>query len=96
LLASKSKRKEDPRSLKDRKLRDRYGITVDQYDEMVKNQNGQCKICKESVKLHVDHCHKTGQVRGLLCNGCNRGLGYFNDNIDKLISATTYLSGDIQ
>lgn len=70
----------------------RYGITLDQYDQMAIEQQYKCKICdKKPELLHVDHCHKTGKVRGLLCNGCNRGLGFFNENAEALIKAAEYL-----
>lgn len=68
-------------------LKRKYGITVEQYNEMLRNQNGTCKICNRACKtgkfLAVDHCHKTGKVRGLLCALCNTNLGriekYLND-----------------
>jgi hypothetical protein len=60
-------------------LRLRYGITPEQYDFMLQEQGGVCKICKEEDKngtrLAVDHCHETGAVRGLLCLACNNMLG---------------------
>ena len=72
-----------------------YGITLDTYDAMLKEQNYVCKICKEPCptgrKLAVDHDHTTGQVRGLLCLGCNVGLGHFNDDVNSILEAATYL-----
>lgn len=78
--------------VKDR-LVHRYGITVDQYKEMLEKQKNLCAICKKSKeeKLSVDHCHKTKKVRGLLCGSCNRGLGMFMDDIDLLRNAIEYL-----
>lgn len=80
----------------------RYGITVNQWDEMLIKQNNVCLICKQIPtglhssgnphKLHVDHNHTTGKVRGLLCTQCNRGLGYFKDNAELLIKASEYLN----
>ena len=78
----------------------RYNITLKEYKELLKKQKGVCAICKQSEvsklkgkikKLAVDHCHKIGKVRGLLCDRCNRGLGYFRD--DKIIikNALNYL-----
>jgi hypothetical protein len=71
-----------------------YGISLEDYKKMVVEQNNACLICKrENVsgpwenKLVVDHCHKTGKVRGLLCDKCNKGLGQFEDNTDYLVSA---------
>lgn len=70
----------------------RYNLTVDQYRQMVMNQNGKCAICcKSQLRLHIDHCHKTGKVRGLLCNTCNRVLGIFEDSLDRFQSAVNYL-----
>lgn len=75
-----------------------YGLTLEDYDSMLKSQNGACKICgrqdtgSSRVKnFHVDHCHSTGKVRGLLCNNCNRGIGYLGDNIERLEKALEYL-----
>lgn len=77
------------------KLLREYGISIKEYDTILKEQNGNCKICgnKETLKrrLGVDHCHTTGKVRGLLCSKCNRGIGMFNDNIDNLNKAIKYL-----
>lgn len=74
----------------------RYNITMETYKNMLEMQNGCCKICKKHTselkrKLAVDHCHKTGKVRGLLCKSCNSGIGFFNDNLDILLSAIVYL-----
>lgn len=74
-------------------LKTTYGITLEQYEELFLKHNGKCHICLESKDyyLHVDHNHKTGKVRGLLCNNCNRGLGLLGDSITTLISAARYL-----
>lgn len=63
------------------KLKKRYGITQEQYDQMSSSQNDTCAICPKSKihknkKLSVDHNHKTGKIRGLLCDNCNRALGF--------------------
>lgn len=79
---------------KDQQLRRTFGISLDQYNIMLKKQNNKCKICnKEEVgrKLSVDHDHKSGKVRGLLCNHCNRGIGSFYDNPTLLLTAIKYL-----
>lgn len=74
----------------------KYGITIQQYEELLENQNYVCKICeKEDVggkRLAVDHCHNTGLVRGLLCGSCNKALGGFNDDTALLNNAINYLS----
>lgn len=76
-------------------LKYRYGITPEQYDEMLEAQEGVCAICKEAPtqqRLAVDHDHKTGEVRGLLCFSCNTALGHFRDDPERLISASDYLT----
>lgn len=71
---------------RDRAYRARYGITLADYDRMLKEQDSRCAICGSDRALKnnertwafaVDHCHTTGKVRGLLCNACNVGLGWF-------------------
>lgn len=74
-----------------------YGITQEEYDALLAAQNGVCAICcaiEESERwsvFHVDHSHRTGRVRGLLCSSCNRGLGYFHDDPAYLEGAAAYL-----
>ena len=72
----------------------RYGITEIQYNIMLEEQSGKCKICgtKFSSTPHIDHDHSSGSVRGLLCSDCNIGLGLFKDNIGSLNSAIKHLS----
>jgi hypothetical protein len=72
-----------------RRLKKVYGLTLEAYNEM---QKVGCQICgTKDETLHVDHCHRTGKVRGLLCGICNRGLGFFRDDPAKLRKAATYL-----
>jgi hypothetical protein len=75
----------------------KYGISIEQYETMLKVQGGGCAICGEQCKtgkaLAVDHCHKTGVVRGLLCGRCNKGLGLFGDRPGLLRKAADYLNG---
>jgi len=59
------------------RLQHDYGINSAQYSEMLANQFGVCKICGSESKLHIDHSHRTGEVRGLLCGRCNMYLGWF-------------------
>jgi len=78
------------------KLKKNYGITLVEYNSMIDNQEGKCAICgihldELTKKLVVDHDHKTNIVRGLLCDKCNRGLGHFNDDIQILKNAISYL-----
>lgn len=74
-------------------LQRKFNLTPEQYLEMEKQQNSVCCICKKKCtrKLAVDHNHSTGKVRGLLCNSCNRGLGYFKDSLENLQQAIIYL-----
>ena len=78
-------------------LVERYGITIDHYNELLKKQNECCAICNRPAntlkrRLCVDHNHSNGKIRGLLCWECNYGLGYFKDNSASLLRATTYLA----
>lgn len=83
--------------LKRKRLSYQYGITLEQYNSMVKLQNNLCLLCNRTnlnqwgTDLVVDHCHSTGKVRGLLCDKCNKGLGQFEDNIEVMIKAINYL-----
>lgn len=72
-------------------LRRRYGITVEHYNKMFAEQDGLCAICQEAPAEHVDHDHKTGKVRGLLCFNCNGALGQFRDRPDLMLLGATYL-----
>ena len=78
-----------------RDARVKYGISKENYTQLWGNQGGRCKICENDLTVgqrpHIDHCHKTGKVRGLLCHNCNRGLGAFKDNPDFLLLACDYL-----
>lgn len=71
----------------------KYGLSLEQYAELYTKQGGKCAICgiKSERALAVDHDHTTGAVRGLLCKGCNTGLGNFGDDVEKLRSAIRYL-----
>lgn len=71
-----------------------YGLTEEQYNDMISSQNNMCAICnKTSHKtLHIDHDHETGKVRGLLCSNCNTGIGFFKDDISLLNNAIDYLA----
>ncbi len=74
----------------------KFGLTLDEYNNVLENQDGLCAICrkteKENKSLAVDHNHSTGQVRGLLCSNCNRGLGLFQENIERLANAIRYIT----
>lgn len=75
-------------------LRSKDGLTLEEYDALLLKQGGACAICGQSPSLkalHVDHHHETGNVRGLLCNNCNRCLGLLKDDVAVLRSAIVYL-----
>ena len=75
-----------------RDINRKYGLTKDQFDAMVKSSGGRCEICNEPLIIaNVDHDHKTGIVRGLLCSNCNTALGLFKDSTTNLASAIIYL-----
>ena len=85
---------------RDFKLKERYGINLEEYNRLFAIQNGMCALCNREETstrnnkpklLAVDHCHKTGKVRGLLCQNCNTALGLFNDSIEILEKAKKYL-----
>lgn len=73
----------------------KYGLTKEGYTRLWEAQKGRCKICEDPfddlVRPHVDHSHNTGEIRGLLCGNCNKGLGHFKDNPDLLLLACDYL-----
>ena len=103
----KTRKRKDP-SIYERiewpcKLKRLYGITVEQYENMLAQQDGKCAICgsKDSYsrtykttkvsKFAVDHCHASGKVRGLLCTRCNRALGLIGDNYEAALRMVEYL-----
>jgi len=70
---------------------DNYKLTQETYDELKRRQGGKCRICKRRKDLYVDHDHKTGIVRGLLCQTCNTALGHLKDSVENLQAAVAYL-----
>jgi hypothetical protein len=75
-------------------LRRRYGITAEHFDQMLAEQAGLCAICREAPAEQVDHDHRGGRVRGLLCFNCNGALGQFRDRRDLMLRAIAYLDRD--
>lgn len=87
----------NPLKTKARKYKYEYGITLEDYANLLAAQKDCCAICKKhksefKIAMHTDHDHKTGKIRGILCQKCNRGLGFFNDNKELLDSAKQYLN----
>lgn len=76
-----------------------YGLTPDQFGALLASQSSQCAICATDTPggrgaFHVDHCHTSLRLRGLLCSNCNTGLGKFKDSVAVLQSAIGYLQKD--
>lgn len=71
----------------------RYGLTLEDFDRMFAEQDGRCAACdgRSEKRLHIDHDHSTGRIRGLLCENCNLGIGKFKDDPERLESAARYL-----
>lgn len=98
---TRERRQRDPerarRNERRKRLKQTYGISEADYDRMLAKQGGRCAICRaryadgEGGRLHVDHDHATGVVRGLLCAACNTGLGCFSDSTMALLAAVAYL-----
>lgn len=78
-----------------KRLKKEYNLTIEEFDNMLENQEYKCSICKCLLETewttNIDHCHVSGKVRSLLCNKCNSGLGSFKDNIEFLEEAIKYL-----
>lgn len=79
--------------LKNKRLKTRYGISLEEFNSLLESQEGKCKICKDELDGAgvLDHCHGTLKVRGILCRTCNAGLGQFKDSIEILRKAVEYL-----
>jgi len=83
------------KSIRKYKLRTVFGLTPQDYDDMLAEQDGRCGICQQKVgdkRLCIDHSHTTGQIRGLLCHHCNVALGLFKDSTESLVRAIEWVS----
>lgn len=74
----------------------KYNLSIEQVEEIFDNQNGCCDICRKQLHkgfqgFDVDHCHKTGKIRGILCNNCNKAIGGLQESVENLKSAILYL-----
>lgn len=79
-----------------RQLKDMYGLSIEQFEAMYQAQDGRCAACADPLfdephGRHVDHCHATGKVRGILCGGCNIALGHAKDDTERLKALIRYL-----
>lgn len=78
-----------------------HGITIEQFQKIVEEQEHTCPICKRLFinmspkNIHVDHDHVTGKIRGVLCVKCNRGIGFLGDNVEIIKNAILYLQRSI-
>ncbi len=72
-------------------LKYKYGLTIQDYDELLDTQGGVCAICSSEAKLVVDHDHATDEVRGLLCHSCNLALGHLQDDPKRIQRMLEYL-----
>lgn len=77
-----------------------YGISYDEYVDIYNRDLGKCRICSKTLAIEktenletasIDHCHKSGRIRGILCGKCNIGIGMFDENLDLLLKARDYL-----
>jgi hypothetical protein len=76
-----------------RHIKSKFKLNQEQWEAIFNSQNGKCPICSVNIDLsgHLDHCHTTNKIRGILCSACNKGLGYFKDNPQHLRAAADYL-----
>lgn len=97
-----SPRKTDPAVTRRTKLKCLYGLTVDSFADLLRSQGGGCAICQSTSAggrygtFHVDHCHATGAVRGILCHNCNLTLGRLGDNLEAVLRFASYLQLEAQ
>ncbi|OHB69014.1 MAG: hypothetical protein A2W17_09665 [Planctomycetes bacterium RBG_16_41_13] len=90
-------------NLRKHRLKKQYSLTIEAYDRMYREQQGTCSVCgdikkhpatagaKRNEVLHIDHCHKSGKVRALICAHCNKALGLFKENVKSLQNAIDYI-----
>lgn len=91
-IRCKKYRENNPDKYRSSRLKSLYGVNLEQYKAMAKEQENKCKVCNiETDILCVDHCHETGNIRGLLCKICNKGLGVFKDSPELLRKGASYI-----
>lgn len=93
-------RKNNPDKTKQHIVKSKYGLSKEKYEELILSSNGLCQSCGEPESfmkngevrsLSIDHDHNTGAVRGLICNSCNRAIGFAKENADRLQACAEYL-----
>ena len=94
LINKKARHKND--KYRDWTLKKKYGLSFIEYNELLERQNFSCAICNKNQSdcktlLHVDHCHESGKIRGLLCMNCNTGIGSLKESTDLLQKAIEYI-----
>jgi hypothetical protein len=90
-----NRKEEWSRAKRSAHLKRKYGITIEEFERISKDQGDRCKTClrgTDEIWLCVDHCHTSGKIRGLLCNTCNSALGGVNDNVETLENMIEYLN----
>jgi hypothetical protein len=95
-LSKRERKRRARRSSHNYHLKKTYGITIEEYDKILDAQGGVCAICGGGTSYRhfsVDHNHRSGQVRGLLCRRCNSGLARFMDKLGNLVMAVKYMRG---
>ncbi len=93
-LRAKKYRIKHRKELLNKRYLKQYGISYNDKIKIIKQQRGKCRICNKKINEisgHLDHCHKTKKVRGILCSNCNTGIGLFKNNIEFLKRAIKYL-----
>lgn len=94
------RKKSDPIAARRHALKYNYNLTLVQFDDLLASQSWACAICKRTEPGKrgwvVDHCHRRGNTRGILCNSCNSAIGLFKDDLETMRNAIDYLSGDTQ
>lgn len=84
-----------PQKLREYQLKTNYGISIEDFNIILLSQNNSCKICKiknqSGKNWHIDHCHKNGKIRGILCQKCNQAIGMVYENIEILENMIQYL-----
>jgi hypothetical protein len=88
-------RARNPDQVRSSNLKKIYGITLDQFNDLFLSQGSKCAICKGDASngknWHVDHCHQTGRIRGILCHPCNLMIGHAGDDVERLLLSVEYL-----